>query len=101
MRENGAFKKDVIEIMVYMWLTETKGGILLYENKDSNEYSIFYVDFYIPIINSIKKKCLALYMVLKFPTRHDPHIQYVTTDSHGLTQAYNQGSTQVFTHTFI
>jgi hypothetical protein len=60
MKENGAFKKDVIEVMTYMWLTETKGGILLYENKDSNECSVFYVDFYIPIINSIKKKCIDL-----------------------------------------
>lgn len=60
MRENGAFKKDVIEVITYMWLTETKGGILLYENRDNNEYSIFHVDFYVPIINSIKKKCLDL-----------------------------------------
>ena len=58
--QNGAFKKHVIEIMIYMWITETTGGILLYENKDNNEYLIFNVDLYIPIINSVKKKCLNL-----------------------------------------
>ena len=56
----GAIKKHVVELIVYMWLTELKDGILLYENKNTNKYVVFHIKPYDPIIKAVLKKCLAL-----------------------------------------
>jgi len=56
----GAIKKHVIEIIVYLWLTEINDGILLYDNQNTNQYKIFHIKAYSPIIKSITKKCLRL-----------------------------------------
>jgi hypothetical protein len=60
IRKKGAFKKHVVEMIVYIWLTELRDGLLLYENKDSNEYTVFHVKIYEPVIKSVIKKCLGL-----------------------------------------
>lgn len=58
--KNGAFKRHVVEVMIYIWLMELHDGLLLYENKNNNDYSIFHVKLYEPIVRSIIKKCLDL-----------------------------------------
>lgn len=61
IKNQTARKKDIIELMVYSWLLEIKDGILIYENLNNQEYIIFHVTPYQPIIESIKKKCLDLF----------------------------------------
>lgn len=56
-----ARKKDVIETMVYSWLLEIPHGILIYENLNNQDYTIFHIIPYKPIIESIKNKCLKLF----------------------------------------
>jgi hypothetical protein len=60
INKKGAFKKHVVEVIVYIWLTELRDGLLLYENKNNNDYTIFHVKLYEPIIKSVTKKCLEL-----------------------------------------
>ena len=58
IESKGAFKKHVIEIIIYLWLTEVYDGILLYDNL--NQYRVFHIKYYSPIIQSITSKCLSL-----------------------------------------
>jgi len=58
--ENGAFKKDVIEAVLYLWLSEIKNGMLIYDNKNNGGHLVFHVEPYAPIINSVKAKCSDL-----------------------------------------
>lgn len=60
IKKEGASKRHVVELIVYIWLTELNDGLLLYENQDSNEYMIFHIKFYEPVIKSVTKKCLEL-----------------------------------------
>lgn len=60
IKKKGAYKKHVVELITYIWLTELYDGLLLYENKNNNEYITFHVKQYEPIIKSIMKKCLGL-----------------------------------------
>jgi len=60
VQKKGAFKKHVIETIVYIWLTELRDGLLLYENQDTNEYMSLHIKLYEPIIKSVMKKCLGL-----------------------------------------
>ena len=57
---NGAFKKNVIELMIEGWLTEQENGILIYENKNDHRYEMFQVIPYTPIIESVKQKCFMM-----------------------------------------
>ena len=61
IKEQTARKKDIVELMIYSWLLEIKDGILIYENLNNQEYIIFHIIPYRPIIESIKKKCLDLF----------------------------------------
>ena len=58
--KDGAIKRHVIELMLLMWLAEVQNGILLYENKNTQDYNIFHVLPYKAIITSAKNKCLKL-----------------------------------------
>jgi len=58
IESKGAFKKHVIELMIYLWLTEVNDGMLLYDNV--NQYRVFHIKYYSPVIQSITSKCLKL-----------------------------------------
>lgn len=60
IQNKGAYKKDVIEVLIYMWLAELKNGLAIYENKNNHEYLLFNIEPYKPIIMSVKRKCLEL-----------------------------------------
>jgi len=60
IRENGAFKKHVIEVMINAWLMERGKGILFYENRNTGEYLIYHVDIFSPIIDTVEQKCLQM-----------------------------------------
>lgn len=60
IKENGASKKNIIEVLVYMWLAEVKDGLAIYENKDTHEYITYHIEPYKPIISAVKEKCLLL-----------------------------------------
>ena len=60
VQKEGAFKRHVIETMIYVWLLEIHDGLLLYENKNTNDYVVFHVQEYAPIIKSVMKKCTEL-----------------------------------------
>jgi len=60
IQKDGAFKKHVIELMIQIWLLEVKDGLLVYENKNDQSYTMFHIKPYQPIISSVKKKYLGL-----------------------------------------
>jgi len=60
IQEKGAIKKDVIEVMVYMWLIELNDGLIVYENRSSLDHISFHIKPYKPIIKSVIKKCRKL-----------------------------------------
>lgn len=57
IQSSGALRRDVVEIMVYMWLAEMKSGLLVYENKNNNDVISFRIDYYQSIIQAVKKLC--------------------------------------------
>lgn len=60
IKTKGALKKDVMEIMVYLWLMELKDGLILYENMRGHDLLSFHIKYHVPIVNSIKEKCNQL-----------------------------------------
>ena len=60
IERDGVFRKHVIELLIYMWLTEISNGLLIYENRDTHKSLSFHVEPYQPIITSVQKKCLLL-----------------------------------------
>jgi hypothetical protein len=58
--KNGVSRKDVIEFIIYLWLSEIKNGMMIYDNKNNGGYLIFHVQPYTPIIKSVKAKCSNL-----------------------------------------
>lgn len=58
--ERGARRKQIAEIMINMWLAEIPHGIIIYENKNNNEFCFYHVEPYEPIIESVRKKCLNM-----------------------------------------
>lgn len=57
--KNGAIKKHVVAMAVYVWLLEINGGFLIYENEKKDFY-IFHIKPYKPIIDSVIDKCNKL-----------------------------------------
>ena len=57
VKSNGALKKDAIEVVIQLWLVEIKDGILIYDNNDNQDYLIFHINKYKPVINSTIEKC--------------------------------------------
>jgi len=57
IQKKGANRKHVIEVMTNMWLAETKHGLLIYENKNDNNFLLFHIIEYPEIVKSIKNKC--------------------------------------------
>ena len=62
VQQKGALKKDVVETLVYIWLTEIENGLLIYDNKNDGGFLLFHVTPYQPIIKSVKAKCEKLTM---------------------------------------
>jgi hypothetical protein len=58
--KKGAIRKDVVEVMVYMWLVELNSGLMVYENKNNNQITSFHIKPYKPIIKSVINKCKIL-----------------------------------------
>ncbi len=46
--------------MINMWLSEIQNAILLYENKDTGDFSAYHVIPYVQIIEACKRKCLKM-----------------------------------------
>lgn len=59
--KTGSLKKHVVETMINMWLIEIKDALLIYENKNNQEYISFHIEYFHPLIESVKEKCLALF----------------------------------------
>jgi len=59
IQKEGAIKKHVIEVIIYIWLLEVDGGCLIYES-ENQDVCTFRVEPYQPIINSVAKKCMEL-----------------------------------------
>lgn len=58
--KNEITRRDKVDILAKMWMLEVKHGILLYENGNTNDYKIFHITPYEPIIQSICTKCRRL-----------------------------------------
>jgi hypothetical protein len=60
VRLTGAKRKDVVEVVTYLWMTELKDALLIYEDINGSGYKIFHIEPYAPIINTVKSKCSSL-----------------------------------------
>jgi len=58
--KKGAIRKNVVEVMVYMWLVELNNGLMVYVNKNTNKITSFHIKPYKPIIKSVITKCKNL-----------------------------------------
>jgi len=58
--KNEINRKDKVDILAKMWMIEVKHGILLYEDGNTNDYQLFHVTPYEPIIQSVCTKCKRL-----------------------------------------
>ena len=56
VKHNGPMGKDVITIQAYIWLSELKNGIIIYEDIGNQDYEIFLVRKNQPMINAIETK---------------------------------------------
>ena len=57
IKQQGALKKDVVEMIVYLWMLEVTDGLIVYDNNNNGDYLAFHIEPYNPIINSVRKKC--------------------------------------------
>lgn len=57
IKTRGASRKNVIAIMVYMWMIELNDGLLVYENSDDYTCESFHITPHKPIIKSVVQKC--------------------------------------------
>jgi len=53
-------RKDIIELMSYLWLIEKPHGLLIYDSNNSDKFSLYHVKIFVPIIIAISKKCRKL-----------------------------------------
>lgn len=60
IHNKGARKKDVIEMVIDIWLLEVNGGIIMYEAKEICDFCVFHIKPYKPIIDSVTEKCMRL-----------------------------------------
>jgi len=60
IKKGGPKRKHVIETIVYLWLSEFEDGLLVYEDNDTQEYDIYHIISYEPIIKTVKSKCRRL-----------------------------------------
>ncbi len=58
--ENGPLKKDVITDMTYMWLAEIPNALMIYENFSQEQFEMFHVKPYNPIIQAVRDKYKGL-----------------------------------------
>jgi hypothetical protein len=71
IKKRGGIRKDIVENMVYGWLVEISDGLLIYEDRNSGEYSVFHIKQHLPIIESIKRKCYMMFNSVKAATIPD------------------------------
>lgn len=60
VRNKGAMKKHVIEMVLNIWLLEVDGGILIYDSKENYGHCMFHIKPYKPIVESVTEKCKKL-----------------------------------------
>jgi hypothetical protein len=60
IKDKGALKKDVMEVMIFLWMMELENGLILYENLQDHEFLSFHIKPHMPMINLIKEKCNKL-----------------------------------------
>ena len=60
VKTTGGLRQQIVEMMMIMWLTEVANGVILCENKTTNEYFLSHVVPYKPILESARNKCLEL-----------------------------------------
>lgn len=53
-------RKNIVDILVKMWLSELKHGILILEDSSTNQYKILHITPYEPVIQSVCSKCKKL-----------------------------------------
>lgn len=59
-KKNGGLRRQIIELMASMCLTQVSNGILICEEKSTNEYFLSHSIIHKPIVNTIQKKCESL-----------------------------------------
>jgi len=57
INSNGPIRKNIVKIMLKMWMSEIKHSILIHEHNDNGKFKIFHVTPFKPIIDSVCNKC--------------------------------------------
>ena len=58
-------RKDIVEIMANMWMSEIADGILIYENEQDMNIEVFHIIPDTCLINSIKDTCKNIFKIVK------------------------------------
>lgn len=53
-------RKDVMTMLMYMWLLEIKNGLILYYSIDNEDFELIHVIPYNPLINSMRDKLMDI-----------------------------------------
>ena len=61
IKEQEIHRRDIVELILDMWLVEVHHGLLLYEDRTTNEITTFHILPYPSIINAACRKCRELY----------------------------------------
>lgn len=59
-KSTGGLRRQIVDTMLMVWLTETENGILLCENRATKEYFLSHIIPYKPIIERVTEKCKDL-----------------------------------------
>lgn len=54
-------RKDIVRVMIDLWLIEMNNGFIIYENRNTLDCHIYRIIPSLAIINAVKSKCLSLF----------------------------------------
>ena len=57
LEKNGPTRKNIVKIMLKMWMSEIKHSILVYEDNDNGKFKVFHITPFKPIVDSVCSKC--------------------------------------------
>ena len=87
IKDKGAKRKDVVEVVTYLWMAELQDALLIYDDMAGRGYEIFHVEPYAPIINTVKNKCSNL-IQSQLSGVEPPRLKGVTVSSE-VEECYN------------
>jgi CRISPR/Cas system-associated exonuclease Cas4 (RecB family) len=58
--KKGASRNHIVDLMSQLWMAEVNDGFLIYDNKDSRDFTVYHVIPNVSILNTVREKCSDL-----------------------------------------